>query len=355
MTRLLAFACAFVACVTAASAQRLVGCDSGRNFYDVDMLTGTRTLITQISANAGTTGGLAYDAGTATMYLTSTSLDSLFTLDVATGVATLVGAYGDAAVVMHGLEYDLSTGTLYGISSHNQGLYTIDKTTGLATLVGTSGLTSFGNLAYRAATDTMYATNSGNDSFYVVDRTTGAQTLIGALVGPTNPNGMAYDTATDTIYLICNNTDTLYTIDPATGLATAVGAMGSSNMLGLAYIPGGSGSITRNVIGCGTTTINSVGSTALGGSVTTTLGGLTGGSLTFLGYGFVIGATPFCTCTVGHEWTAALFASTSTLSITGDPSFVGVQVGVQGAELFGTGGCLAPQVTLTDTMVVTIG
>jgi hypothetical protein len=89
---------------TAFAQGRLFAVDSARNFYDVDMMTGAAMNIGQVSSNAGTTGGLAYDGSTGTLYLTSTSLDSLFTIDINTLTATLVGAYGDSGIVMHGLE-----------------------------------------------------------------------------------------------------------------------------------------------------------------------------------------------------------------------------------------------------------
>jgi hypothetical protein len=333
-------------------AQRLIGIDSSRVLYDFDMNTGARTTIGTVSSNAGTTAGLAYDAATGTLYLTSTGNDSLYTLDLTTLTATLVGSYGSSLFVMHGLEFDSSTNTLYGVSSHDNGLYTIDKTTGLATLVGTSGLASFSNLAYDSVHDVMYSTNSTTDSFYTMDRATGATTLIGTLNGPTNPNGLAYDSNNDRIFLVCNNTDTLYTIDRTTGATTVVGAYGSSNMLGLAYIPSNP-RIVRFPHGCGPTTITTNGSTALGGTITTNLGNVVG--LPFLGFGLVPNAVPFCTCTLGHEWMLAQFGGSSVLNLPLDPSYTGLQIGIQGADLNGAGGCVAPQLTLTDTMVVTIG
>ncbi len=216
---------------------QLIAVDSSRALYDIDMNTGAKTLLCTVSANAGTTGGLAYDRFSNTVYLTSTSLDSVYTLDINTCNATLIGAYGDTAVVMHGIEYDESTGTLYGASSHNGGLYNINTVTGAATLIGTSGLTSFTNLGYDSAADVMYATNSGSDSFYSINRATGAATLIGALNGPTNPNGLAYDWDSNTLFMVDNSTDNLYKIDRITGEANLVGSTGTGNLLGLMYIP----------------------------------------------------------------------------------------------------------------------
>ena len=216
---------------------QLIAVDSARALYTLDISTGARTQIGTVSANAGTTAGLAYDMAHNIVYLTSSSTDSLYSLNLATGAATLIGAYGDAAVVMHGLEYDDATGILYGVSSHNNGLYNINPLTGVATLIGTSGLTSFTNLGYNSTTNQMFATNSGTDSFYSMNLATGGATLIGALNGPTNPNGLAYNPDNQMLYLVDNNTDSLYTINLATGAANLIGSTGTGNFLGLAYIP----------------------------------------------------------------------------------------------------------------------
>ncbi len=216
----------------------LYAVDSSRALSEVNMTTGEKTAIGSVSSNAGTTAGLAYNAANNTVYVTSSSNDSLYTLDVTTGAATLVGAYGvEAAVVMHGLEWNDNNSTLYGSSSHNGGLYTINTTTGAATLVGTNGLTSFNNLVFAQNTNTMYGTNSSTDSFYSVDLSTGGYSLIGLIGGSTNPNSMAFNTMTNTIFMADNSTDNLYTIDPATGAGTVVGSMGAGNILGLVYIP----------------------------------------------------------------------------------------------------------------------
>ncbi|MEX2243750.1 MAG: PEP-CTERM sorting domain-containing protein [Fimbriimonadaceae bacterium] len=213
--------------------------DSSRALSTVDIATGAKTLVGTVSSNAGTTGGLAWDNATGTMYLTSTSLDSLFTLDLNTLTATLVGAYGDSTVVMHGLEWDSSAGVLYGASgvSANNNLYRVSTTTGAATLVGNVGLTSFNNLGFHSGTGVMYMTHGGNDSLYTLNTATATPTLIGPLNGPTNPHGLAYNQDDGRMYLIDSATDNFYWLDLATGNANLIGSMGSGNLLGMAYVP----------------------------------------------------------------------------------------------------------------------
>ena len=222
---------------SAFGADRLIAIDSSRAFYEIDRATGAKTLLGTASSNAGTAGGLAYDRATGTLYLTSTSNDSLYTLDLTTGTATLVGPYGDASLVMHGMEYDDSTGTLYGASTGN--LLTINKTTGQATVVGPHGqnTTGFLNLGYNSDTNVMYGTHTSTDSFYSIDRSTGFATLIGLMNGPTNPHGLAWDSTNDVMYLADPGTDNLFTINLSTGAATAVGSTGAGNLLGLVFIP----------------------------------------------------------------------------------------------------------------------
>lgn len=218
--------------------QHMIAVDSSRALYEIDVATGAKTSIGTVSANAGTTGGLAIGAANV-VYLTSTGNDSLYTLDLATATATLVGAYGDSAIVMHGLEYVPATGKLYGVSSHNNGLYDINPATGVATLIGTSGLSSFTNLGWDSTNGIMYATNSSTpENLYTMNLATGAVTLVGALSGPTNPNGVAYVAATDTLYMVDNSTDNLYTINRTTGAATVIGTTGTGNLLGLAWTTG---------------------------------------------------------------------------------------------------------------------
>lgn len=216
---------------------RLIAVDSSRALSEIDVLRAFKFSIGVVSMEAGTTGGLALQPSTGTVFVTSTGNDSLYTLDLSTGTATLVGAYGiTSSIVMHGLEFT-SSGVLYASSSHNGGLYEIDPSTGAATFVGLTTGSSFTNLVWDSHTGTMYTTHSGDDSFRVLDLTLGIATSLGFLTHSTNPQGLAYHERRRKVYLVDNTTDQLYIVNTSSGLATSVGSTGSGNLLGLVYVP----------------------------------------------------------------------------------------------------------------------
>ena len=115
----------------------------------------------------------------------------------------------------------------------------------------------------------------------------------------------------------------------------------------------GQGSIVRNAHGCGPTTLQVAGQPRIGSSLTFVIGNVTG--LPVCGLGFVPAATPFCGCTIGHEWLAPMIGAVHVLNLPVNGGLIGLTFAVQGIDLLGVGGCPSPQLTLTDTLVVTIG
>jgi hypothetical protein len=348
-------ALSFVALAAAASAQRLVAVDSSRELSTIDMVTGAKTPVGSIlnGIGIGSPSGFAYDPIADLVFFVSSSTDSLYALDLATLTPTLVGAFGDPAIVMQGFELDVGSGQLYGCSSHDGGFYAIDRATGAATLLGSTGLIGSTNLAYEPLSGTMFATNTATDTLYTVDRSTGALTPVGSLQNVSSVQGLAFHPSTGVLYAVDHVADQLFAIDPATGTAWPVGSTGAGNLLGLMFLPGGTGSLVRQPHGCGSAHLFAHGQTRTGGGVTVQLTGTTG--VPFVGFGVAPTAIPFCGCTIGHEWALAFAGTTSNVNIPADPALVGVQVGMQGLDLFGTGGCADPAIVLTDTVVLTIG
>jgi hypothetical protein len=107
--------------------------------------------------------------------------------------------------------------------------------------------------------------------------------------------------------------------------------------------------------GCGNLTMAIGGSPAIGGSVIATMGNY-GTGIPGIGLGFApFCFAPYCTiCTIGHNWMVGIMGSSLTMSIPNDPSYIGMQIGIQGGGLFTTGGCAASSISLGDTYVLTI-
>lgn len=115
----------------------------------------------------------------------------------------------------------------------------------------------------------------------------------------------------------------------------------------------GNGGIARQVHGCGAAALSITGVPEIGTTMTMNLTGTTG--VPFLGLGLAVAAVPFCTCTLGHDWSSVSYGSSVGLAVPLATSFLGMVIGAQGADLLGGGGCVSPQVALTDTLVITIG
>ena len=348
---------AFALC-SSATAQRLIAVDTApgsATVYELDATTGSRTLLGSMSPAAAIPAALAYDYLGGKMYMSGNGTDSVYEVDLTNWQTRLIGAYGSSAIVMAGLEWDSSTGTLYGVSGHNGGFYSIDLTTGAATLIGLSGLgssTNGYNLGYDLVHDAMLMTSATTDSLYSIDRSSGAATLIGPMTGITNAGSMAFHLGTATMYVLDNLQDMLFTVDVATGLPTQVGTVGAGNMIGLTFVPG-AGRLSRQAHACGSTTITPSGSPAPGGTVTMTLGGITG--LPFVGFGLTGVTQTFCGCTIGHDWLAVAGGSVAAFAIPPATSMIGLSIYVQGADFLGTGGCANPQFAVTDTITISIG
>jgi hypothetical protein len=121
---------------------------------------------------------------------------------------------------------------------------------------------------------------------------------------------------------------------------------------GIRRVPGG-GRFTRVPHGCGSTTIQVTGQPVVGGNVSIVLGGLTGTPV--IGIGFLPVNLQFCGCTLGHDWLTSRASATLNANLPPDPGAIGLSFFAQGAELFSTGGCPFPQISLSDTFLVTLG
>lgn len=232
-----------LASAAAVAQPRLLAID-GLNLVELNPTTGAIMNSIALSGGiSGSSGALAYDPGSDTLYMASTTNDNLWRINYNTGVGTLIGDFNvGTAVVMHGMEW--ANGRLYGHSSSASGggnFYEINPLTGQATALGTtvpSG--SFGSMGWDSINSIMYFMDvaSTGRSLYTMDLTNGALTL----VGPNNSGnqtgvGMAFDPLFGMLAINNSGTDTLSSIDLATGNATLIGITGTGNALSLAFVP----------------------------------------------------------------------------------------------------------------------
>lgn len=219
---------------------RLFGID-GLNLVELNPSTGAVMNSTPITGGlSGSIGGLAYNAATDTMYLSSTTLDNLWTINYNTGAATLVGGYNlGGTEVMHGLGID-NAGQLYGYSTNAAAgarFFSINSSTGQATGISDPGFGGFGSLSFVAATSTMYLADTVGDRLLTIDRITGAATPVGLFgVAAQVGVGLAYDPAFGMLAANNTGTDSLYSLNLQTGAATLIANLTTTNILSLEFV-----------------------------------------------------------------------------------------------------------------------
>ncbi|MCA8976432.1 MAG: hypothetical protein KDC98_17060, partial [Planctomycetes bacterium] len=132
------------------------------------------------------------------------------------------------------------------------------------------------------------------------------------------------------------------------------GFNGNTGTFELQAEPGsGNGSITTLPHACGPMTIAVSGEPRIGSTMTATVGGH-GAGLPFVGWGF-LPSTPFCTCTIGHNWGVSVFGTSLPVTVPCASFFIGLRIAFQGAGFLTPGGCASPMISFSDTVLVTIG
>jgi len=157
----------------------------------------------------------------------------------------------------------------------------------------------------------------------------------------------------------CNGTGSSSTVNLTNGVVYFVRVGGyawTTGSFDLTVATGtGTGSIGNLATGCGAAVLSAGGNPNLGGTSLFVLTGVQG--VPFIGMGFTIPNSLLCppaACLLGSDWLSSTYGAGRSLTIPVDASFIGVQVSVQGLDLFAPGGCAAGY-TVTNTAVVTIG
>lgn len=118
----------------------------------------------------------------------------------------------------------------------------------------------------------------------------------------------------------------------------------------------GAGNFGTLPTGCGAMTLTAAGAPHINGQVQFSLNNVQ--SLPFLLLGFGTNPAPICppaSCQVGPIVSNSIFGSSLNVTIPCNPVLIGAGIAVQGADLFAPGGCSTFVLTLTDTVVMTIG
>lgn len=181
---------------------------------------------------------------------------------------------------------------------------------------------------------------------------------------------LGYDTTIEVLRGTCGSLVSVGCNDDACGLGSSLtvnltsgtlyfirvgGYSGATGSFDLTVATGtGTGTIGMLTTGCGSAVMSAGGDPNLGGTAVFVLTGVQG--VPFIGMGFTIPNTLLCprTCRLGSDWATSSYGAGRSLAIPVDASFIGLQVSVQGLDLFAPGGCPAGY-TVTDTAVVTIG
>ena len=132
------------------------------------------------------------------------------------------------------------------------------------------------------------------------------------------------------------------------------GAQGAFDLV--AELGTGSGNFSTIATGCGAMTLTASGAPHIGGVASFAL--QNGQALGFMLYGFGANPLPLCPpapCRLGPIQPQMIYTSTMNIPIPVIPALVGAPFAVQGVDLLAPNGCQALNLTLTDTVVMTIG
>jgi hypothetical protein len=158
----------------------MYGLNSNNWLYSIDLVTGVRSNIVELSGGGFVTG-LAFDTSSSTLYTNSNS-GNLGIIDVTTGAVSTVGSFATSAWMI-----DISMDTnnnLYGVGTNGQ-LFQIDKNTGLSTQMFSDitsnirsgndwGFTGFAIDEY----DDFYGVTISGDKLVKLDTTLGTSSII---------------------------------------------------------------------------------------------------------------------------------------------------------------------------------
>lgn len=269
--------------------------------------------------------------------------------------------------IYHGDLYITSaSGTTHGVARVGTGLPTAPASASIALLPGfraSSGPSSYD--MFWASPTTVYVADDGTGGGGGIKKWelsggtwTNTYTLApGALTGCMGITGQVIN-GTTTLWVTTRvgaGSTTIATVvdsGPGSVVTTIVTAPALARFRGIRRI--GLPPITAEFpIACGAAGIKVTGNAEIGTNVYTSVTNSAFG-LGLICYGLFPLFVPFCNCTVAHELTVIVGANDHTMQIVPSWATIGLNVYVQAIDLFGSGGCPDPFLTLTECRSFTI-
>lgn len=209
--------------------------------YRIHPVTGATTFIAYLNGPITfAIGCLGFDSDTDTLYAVDNqgAGSQLYTIHKTTAASTLIGS-NLGAFDLHGLAYNAGTNTMYGMDRNQSQLVTVNTATGVATAVGGNNGTGGGGLAYDPVADILYTVlnNAGTDQIRELTPATGAISAPIGTPGLQETAALTFDTTRGRIVGVDYMTLTPYAYDVAEDSATTLGGLGAVSVETSAWDP----------------------------------------------------------------------------------------------------------------------
>jgi hypothetical protein len=218
-----------------------ISSDDGDRLYQIDLATGTTTLLGTLASPYEDIEGLAIAADGRLLGIDDAT-KTLLSINTATAAISIPGGARANTGLPTGIGQPLDPGISFAcdgrllLSSTRGKLYELNQNTGAATAIGGNGITMVENITDIAVRG-MQAYGLGYTGLYKINANNGTSTLVGAYgsgVSFSEGGGMAFDQAGNLWAIadrsVSSSASQIFRIDINTGKATAAG---STNIRGI--------------------------------------------------------------------------------------------------------------------------
>lgn len=238
---------ATITCAPAGGGPNLVyGIDNGNaNLVSFDITDPSTLTVVGTSPAVNFENAGAIDPANPTVGYVLDSSGDFYNIDVTTGTYTLLGNIAPPGTEnWTGMEFDPTTGILYAISGDGttSTLSSIDIAGVAATIIGPTNMALPISLAINGS-GYMYAVDIADDNLHYIDKASGNSSIVGAIGFDANyGQGMCWDYNTDTMYMAAYNNTTSQSewrsVNTASGMSSFIGTIGSGDQIAWVSTPG---------------------------------------------------------------------------------------------------------------------